>query len=115
MKLSELNNYVLHDSSILNVTKKDTRVTFEIMYCLFMQDGYKDGDPENAKVELTFNDVEEFNSERDSYDSDEILEIKIEDNIITFVVEDFNHETYNIKLKAGSFDFNIVETINSLT
>lgn len=115
MKLSELNNYVLHDSGILNITKNDTKVTFEIMYCLFMQGGYKEGDPENAKVELTFNDVKEFSSERESYDSDEILEIKVDDDNVTFVVEDFNHETYNIKLKASSFDFNIVETINILT
>ncbi len=51
MKLRELNNYVLHDSGILNVIKKDSKVTFELMYCLFMQDGYKDGDAENARAE----------------------------------------------------------------
>ncbi len=115
MKISELNNYVLHDSCILNVTKNYNKVTFEIMYCLFMQDGYKEGDPENARLELTFNDVKKFNSERESYDSDEILKIKIDDDNITFIVEDFNHETYSIKLKSSSFDFKIVETINSLT
>ena len=115
MKLYELNNYVLHDSGILHIKKNDTIVTFDIMYCLFMQEGYKDGDPENALLKLTFNDVSEFNSERDTYDSDEILDVKIDDDNVTFVVEDFNHKPYNIKLKASSFDFNIVETINSLT
>ena len=114
MKLNELNNYVLHDSCILKVTKQDNNLTFEIMYCLFMQNNYKEGDPENARIELTFHNVKDYSNEKNSYDSDEIIEININNDEVTIIAEDFKHNTYTIKFKASSYDFKIIEIIDSL-
>ena len=114
MNLWELNNYNFHDSGIIGITNEENNIKIEIMYCLFMQEDYKEGDPENAKVELIFNDVSYFRCDKDRFDNDEILSVNINNNNVVFVVEDFNHNNYNIDVTADSFDFRIIETIDHI-
>ena len=57
MKLEELKNYYLHDSSILEMKKIDNSINLKIEYCLFMQDDYVEGTDETCILNLKFNDA----------------------------------------------------------
>ncbi|MDO4841008.1 MAG: hypothetical protein Q3990_10100 [Desulfovibrionaceae bacterium] len=55
-------NYYMHDSSIDNVEVLDNGRTIVLWvdFSYWMQEEYKDGDPENGTIKITFYDVSDY-------------------------------------------------------
>ena len=102
MKLEELKNYYLHDSSILEMKKIDNSINLKIEYCLFMQDDYVEGTYETCILNLKFNDA---TANMESISDNTIIDTKISDTSITFNLElDDNDEFIQLTIEASSVD-----------
>ena len=98
-----LATYDLHDSLITKITHNDDIVNFELEFCYWRQEGYKDGEPETGIIELRFTNVQRFENGIQLGDIDyySILEARIEnDTIILNILDDFNDAYYTISLEA---------------
>ena len=112
MKIKDINNYNFHDSGILEISKNDGFVSLKIMYCLFMQEDYVDGNPENSIIKVTFKNVTNYVNSHNTFNDDTILEVEVNNNCVKFVVEDNNRDVYNIIIEADTFDFETIEVVN---
>ena len=66
--------YYLHDSSIekINFDEKNKILTLTIEFCFWMQNWYKNDEPTNGKISVTFENVSLF--EYEQHDFNNILE-----------------------------------------
>lgn len=98
-----IEKYDLHDSLITKITHKDGVVNFELEFCYWRQEHYKDGEPETGIIELCFTNVQHFENDIPLGDIDyySILEAKLEnDTLILYILDDFNDHYYTISLEA---------------
>lgn len=66
-----LKRYSFHDSCIDEVSfdEEKKELLFLIDFCFYMQDDYKEGDPDVGMVEVHFFDVEDFDGDIGKFDS----------------------------------------------
>ncbi len=82
-------NYIMHDSLINSVVVQDdgTRVVLEIDFAFWMQEGYKESDPETGLIKVTFNDVSNYDVPEDAdWNEISILETSLENGRIKFAL-----------------------------
>ncbi len=100
----------LHDSLITNITFNDESRTLDITieFCLWLQSGYIDGEPEVCKAHLLFSgltdvDTDGLNGEVDFYS---IIESIVENDRMTLIVlDDFNDKKYTLRFTAADVCF----------
>lgn len=109
MKITDFfKTYNFHDSLLENVVyKADLKeVSFEIDFCYWMQDSFKEGDKENGLIKILFTGVSEFQYEKYEICSDSILSFVItDDETIELTVETDNGDIHSFSFKSSEADF----------
>lgn len=101
--INELAKIDFHDSLIESIEyhKKSNKLTIEIDFCNWKQEGYRDGDKETTMVCLNFEDVTDFIMPKVSFNSDEILEFNILENGIEITAfNDIENSSYTFKINS---------------
>ena len=115
MKIQNLNDYYFHDSGLLKIEHINNSITLTILYCLFMQEEYQEGEPENSLVTLTFNNVINYDIPDRELHNDSIIEVKIDDNKCTFALQNsYTDEFYMFSIEAESVEFSTIKIIDDL-
>ncbi len=98
-----LSKYYLHDSLVEKVTHENNTVALTIDFCFWMQEGYRDEDPETGIVHLLFPDVTFFSGPTGVIDDYSILEANYQDNCLALLLmDDFNNKTYKLQIISSS-------------
>ena len=82
-------HYIMHDSLIDSVEVKEdgTRIVLMIDFAFWMQNGYKESDPETGSIKVTFNDVSYYDVPDDAdWNEISILETRLENGQIIFAL-----------------------------
>lgn len=91
--------YYLHDSYFDEVLYDagNSSVYMKICFCLWMQDDFHEGDPENCLLNVKFTDVSDFSydAEEIDYDNIGILQTTAEGSRITFALSDDSNNEYH--------------------
>ena len=101
-------NYIMHDSLIdsVEVQEDGTRVVFIIDFAFWMQEGYKESDPETGSIKVTFNDVSYYDVPEDAdWNEISILETRLENGRIIFaLMNDMTDDYLEIIIESSSVD-----------
>ena len=98
-----LSRYNLHDSLISEITFDDDKLFITVDFCYWMQNGYKDDDPETGVINLIFHDVHSYDGITGKVDDFSILDVVYKDNFIIFsICDDYNDVFYKLKFTASS-------------
>lgn len=100
--------YNFHDSLLENVVyKSDSKeLCFEINFCYWAQDNFKEGDKENGPVKILFTRVSDFQYEKYEICSDSILNFVLTDNTkIELTVETDDGNVHLFSFRALEADF----------
>lgn len=115
MRIQDLNNYYFHDSGLLKIEHINTSITLTILYSLFMQEEYQDGEPENSLVTLTFDNIINYDIPDRELHNDNIIEVKTDGNKCTFSVQNsYTDEFYMFSIEAESVEFSTIKIIDDL-
>ncbi len=114
MKVKDLENYNFHDAGLLKIEKNETFVKLTILFLLYDQNNYKEGNPENSEITLTFNNISFCDFSEKEIHNDTIIDVEIIDNRCTFKMSDPNDEFYMFTIEAESVEFNTVRIIDDL-
>ena len=105
-----IKNFNLHDSVLDKCVynKYLNELSFEIDFCYWAQEKYKDGEPENGIIDVTFLDVSDFHRDDYEIDNDSIINLKeTEPGKIILTVETdtgdihiFSFTALSVKIKA---------------
>ena len=98
-----IEKYYLHESLITKITHNETSVNFEVEFCYWQQENYKEGSPEIGTIEISFSDISLYDSDGLSGEIDyfSILDAEIDNDILNInILDDFNDEYYTISIKA---------------
>ena len=110
MSISDLlQSFEFHDGLLDDVVydrdKKEVRMVID--FCYWMQEGYRDEDPETGMVELVFRDVSVYEGLEGEVDSFSVLHMKLEDRFLLIgVLDDDTDEFHEIRLQAGTAQMN---------
>ena len=115
MTIQELQNqYNLHDSCIkrIDYSEDEKILVFQIDFCNWDQEWYKEGDPEFVELSLTFKGIEEYNGPVGDIDyysigNDEVIDGKY----FMFIQDDIRDNYYEIYLNPSDV---IVEMGNAV-
>ncbi len=101
-------NYIMHDSLIDSVVVQDdgTRVVLVIDFAFWMQEGYKESDPETGMIKVTFNDVSYYSIPDDAdWNEISILETHLENGQVKFaLMNDMTDDYLEIIIESSSVD-----------
>ena len=107
-----IQKYYFHDSNVIELFHENNRVQLKIDLCMWMQEGYKEGDDELKEVLLAFDSVEDYIWDSDKteadIDYDTILEISYSNGIVKIVLED---DVEDDGISVITFKCNTVEFI----
>ena len=109
MTLKELQDrYYMHDSYFEKIIYDKSRNEVELLinFAYWMQDWYKDTDPENALLRCTFKGVSLYDHTWDEIDCKTlgILKTDVTDNTVTFALDDISDDYHELKITAESVD-----------
>ncbi len=107
--VNELTRFDFHDSLIESIEyyEESNKVTIEIDFCNWKQEGYRDEDEETTMMYLSFEDVTDFIVPKVSHNSDEILEFNIlEDGIEITAFNDIEDISYTFKTNSKYAELN---------
>lgn len=83
--------YYFHDSVLTDMKYSGNKLVLTVELCMYMQNGYSDGDPEIKTVNVEFIGVADFKFDnRTGLEDAEILELSYENNAVKLVL--FNDE-----------------------
>ncbi|MBQ7703547.1 MAG: hypothetical protein IJT40_04140 [Firmicutes bacterium] len=100
---SFLSEHYLHDSLVEKVTYESNTVDLIIDFCFWMQDGYRENEPETGIIHLHFPDVTSFSGPSGPIDDYSILEADYLDDCFTLLLmDDFNNTSYELKITSAS-------------
>lgn len=86
-----IHEYYFHDSVVTNMKYINNKLILIIELCMYMQNGYRDSDPETKTVTVEFIGVGNFEFDSDfKFEDAEILELSYENNTVKSVL--FNDE-----------------------
>ncbi len=101
-------NYIMHDSLIdsVDVQEDGTRVVIIIDFAFWMQNGYRESDPETGAIRVTFNDVSNYDVPEDAdWNEISILETSLENGRIKFaLMNDMTDDYLEIIIESSSVD-----------
>lgn len=73
------------------------------LFCFWMQEGYREENPETGIIYLHFPDVAAYSGLTGVVDDYSILEAEYHDGCFTLLLmDDFNNITYELKITSGS-------------
>ena len=110
MKIQELQErYYLHDSYFENIkiNEKEKIVIMTVNFAYWMQEWYKNTQPENGILKMTFHGVTLYEQSDDSIDFDMvgILRTTVEEDTMVFALgDDINDEYFELKIRADFVD-----------
>ena len=100
---SFLSDHYLHGSLVEKVTYENDAVDLTIDFCFWMQEGYRENEPETGILHLHFPDVTSFIGPSGSLDDFSILEANYQDAcLILLLMDDFNNTSYELKITSAS-------------
>ena len=100
---SFLSDHYLHDSLVEKVTYENDAVDLTIDFCFWMQEGYRENEPETGIIHLHFPDVTSFSGPSGSLDDYSILEADYQDCCLTLLLmDDYNNTSYELKITSAS-------------
>lgn len=100
---SFLSEHYLHDSLVEKVTYENNTVDLTIDFCFWMQDGYRENEPETGIIHLHFTDVASFSGPSGPLDDYSILEADYQEGCLTLLLmDDFNNTSYEVKITSAS-------------
>ena len=112
---SLLEQYNFHDTSVINISyaPKNRDMKMVIDFCNWMQPGYSEGMDENIPAELTFHNVPVYDGPIGEIDYFSILECTLlqQDMIEIALLDDFQSQLYELKIRADSVDFIFKTTV----
>ena len=115
MEIKDLKNYNFHDSGLLNIEKNKDFIKLTILFCLYDQEDYIEGQPEHAIVKLTFKNIINSEIPDKEFHNDEIIDTKINGNNYIFGVQNsYSRDYYMVSIEAESVEFNTVQIIEDL-
>ena len=98
-----LSDHYLHDSLVEKVAYENNMVDITIDFCFWMQEGYRENEPETGIIHLHFPDVAAFSGPTGTIDDYSILEANYHDGCLTLLLlDDFNNTTYELRLTSSS-------------
>lgn len=98
-----LSDHYLHDSLVEKVVYENNTVDITIDFCFWMQEGYRENEPETGIIYLHFPDVTSFSGPSGSLDDYSILEANYQDGcLILLLMDDFNNTSYELKITSAS-------------
>ena len=118
--------YYLHDSSIekINFDEKNKNLTLTIEFCFWMQNWYKNNEPTNGKISVTFENVSLFEYEQHDFKNflenldTEVIETDIDDDgAIKFIIREYvdyplQMDFWIIKIKSENVKVTELERYN---
>ena len=104
MTFSEfLRAYYLHDSLFEKVVHENDEVDLSIDFCFWMQDGYREEDPETGIIHLHIPNVTSFTGPTGDIEGYSILEADCTDDCLSLLImDDFNNKSYEMKIVSPS-------------
>ena len=104
-------HYIMHDSLIdsVDVQEKDMRIVLIIDFAFWMQEDYKDSDPETGLIKVTFNDVSSYDVPKDAdWNEISILETSLDDGRIKFaLMNDMTDDYLELIIESNNIDVEI--------
>ena len=104
-------NYIMHDSLIdsVDVQEGGTRVVLMIDFAFWMQNDYKELDPETGSIRVTFKDVSYYDLPEDAdWNEISILETSLENGRIKFaLMNDMTDEYLELIIETNAVDVEI--------
>lgn len=98
-----LNTYYLHDSLVEKILYENNTVELTIDFCFWMQEGYREGDPETGIIHLRFLDVRNMSGPIGNINDYSILETDYHDRCFSLLLmDDFNNTCYELKIISSS-------------
>lgn len=93
MQIEELIKKIsFHDSSVVELFREDDKLRIKIDLCMWMQEGYKEGEDEIKDIILEFDKVTDYVWDSDKAESDidydTILELSYNDGILKIILLD---------------------------
>lgn len=106
MNLKEFDkNYYLHDSSVLNIVfdKDQKTLTLYLDFCAWMQNNYREGDPEIVPLTVAFYGIDNYEGPKGESETLGVLHQEIKDDKLYLILTDeINDLSYDIYLKPDS-------------
>ncbi len=100
--------YYFHDSLLENFNYNAERkeLTFEIDFCYWAQENFKDGEKENGSVKVIFYEVSDFLHDEYEIDSDSILKLNATySGNVELTVETDDGDVHTFSFKSSEADF----------
>ena len=98
-----LSTYYLHDSLIEKIIYENNTVELTIDFCFWMQEGYREGDPETGIIHLRFPDVSNMSGPIGDIDDYSILETDYHDGCFSLLLmDDFNDTCHELRIISSS-------------
>ena len=100
-----VDQYTLHDSLIESILYNDNEKRLEMVidFCSWMQDGYKDTEPETGIILLTFEGVDAYNGIVGEVNSFSILDFLFDNTTVRInILDDFHNEFYEVCFMADA-------------
>ncbi len=112
MTIQELREkYYFHDSCITRIDyfSEDKRLTITMDFCQWAQNWYKEGEPENVWLKLTFYGIDGYDGITGDIDYFSILDGEIKDDKFwLFILDDFHEEHYEYYLNPSNVEVEIL-------
>ena len=104
-------HYIMHDSLIDSVEVQDegTRIVLMIDFAFWMQNGYKESDPETGSIKVTFNNVSFYDIPDDAdWNEISILETRLENGQIKFaLMNDMTDDYLELVIESNNVEVEI--------
>ena len=96
-----------HDSNVIDLLHENSKVILRIDLCMWMQEGFEEGDEELKEVLLEFNHVEDYVWDADKaeadIDYDTILEVYYGNGTLKIILENDGVSIIAFKCNAVKF------------
>ena len=109
-------NYIMHDSLIdkIEILENGSTIALWIDFAFWMQNGYKENDPETGVIKVAFHGVTNFViPENVNWDEVSILETKVDGDCIVFaLINDMTDDYLEIIITADHVSVEVENNTN---
>ena len=109
-------NYIMHDSFIdkVEILENGSTIALWIDFAFWMQNGYKENDPETGVIKVIFNGVTNYSiPENVNWDEISILEMKMDGECIVFaMINDMTDDYLEININADHVSVEVEDNGN---
>lgn len=104
--MNEIEKIYFHDSCVCKMECSNSDIVMVIDVCMWMQDGYIEGDEELKESTIKFSGVSEYSwksgKKETNIDYDSIIDMSIADNHVKFIMDDFRISIVEFNYKKCS-------------